>query len=434
LLRSLSIKNIVLIEEAEVDFTDGLCILTGETGSGKSIFLDALVLALGGRSSARLLRNGKANGSVTAVFDISNNMQCQNMLREMAIDFGDELILRRTLNEDGRSRAFVNDVEVGQNYLSTLGEKLVEVHGQHEQRGLLNPSFHRDMLDRYGNLAAQEQIVFNLYSQMKAVETQLQKLNQQKNEITKEIDYLEYVLEELKNIDVKTGEEEELNSKRTLLVNREKILNTLESVKNMVCGPAGVVKSISSAQSYMSRNRLLGENLLEDGQNAFDSIVEDFEKSLLEFTEGVRKIDLICDNTDFRKTSLEEIEDRLFTIRNLARKYNISGGDFSAFIDEMENKLSEAKNRSAMEDNLSEQFKILSSKYLEEAKKLQEQRKRTAKQLEDALLAELSTLSMESTRFKAEFTELPRDHWSAHGIDSVRFMAAVNVGTPLDNL
>ncbi|MDR2778198.1 MAG: AAA family ATPase, partial [Rickettsiales bacterium] len=406
MLRSLSIRNIVLIEEADVDFSGGLCVLTGETGSGKSIFLDALMLALGVRSSSRLLRDGKKNGSVTAVFDVGDNVKCQEMLRELAIDFGNEIILRRILSEDGRSKAFVNDVAVGQNFLNLLGENLVEVHGQHEQRGLLNPSFHRDMLDSYGGLEAQRYIVSNLYSEMKNIEAQLRELNQQKEDIAREIDYLEYALEELKNMDVKTGEEEELNSRRTLLLSRDKIMNTLESVKGMVCGGSGVAKAISNAQNCLSRNRLLGENLLEDGQNIFDLVIEDFEKSLLEFNEGIRKIDLACDGGNFEEVSLEEVEERLFAIRSLARKYSVSCDDFSAFRDEMEKKLDEARNKNVKADSLSEQFEIFSKKYLDEAVRLREQRKFTAKQLENVLLTELNAVSSENTYFVVEFTEL----------------------------
>jgi DNA repair protein RecN (Recombination protein N) len=434
LLKSLSIRNIVLIEEAEVDFTNGLCVLTGETGSGKSIFIDALMLALGVRSSSRLLRDGTKNGSVTAVFDISGNIACQNMLRDLAIDFGDEVILRRVLNEDGKTRAFINDVIVGQGCLSALGERLVEIHGQHEQRGLLNPSFHRDMLDRYGNLEIQKQIVSDLYFDMKTIGVQLQKLTQQKEDIAREIDYLEYVLEELDSIDVKIGEEEELNSRRILLVNRDKILNILESARNMVSGSNGVAKSISNVQNYISRNRSLGENLLEDGQNAFDLVVEDFEKSLLEFNEGIGRIDLICGSNNFEKTSLEKVEERLSSIRSLARKYSIGDNDFSKFRDKVEKKLGDNRNKNIMVDNLSEQFRVLSVRYLEEAMKLQEQRKLAAKQLEDVLGGELAVLSMGNTRFEVEFRELPENHWNANGIDAVRFVVAVNVGTVLDDL
>ncbi|MDR3078693.1 MAG: AAA family ATPase, partial [Rickettsiales bacterium] len=135
LLRSLSIRNIVLIEEADIDFEDGLCVLTGETGSGKSILLDALMLALGVRSSSRLLRDGKKSGSVTALFDISRSQRCQELLGQLGIESDGDIILRRILTEDGKSRAFVNDVMVGQSFLNTFGAELVELHGQHDQRG-----------------------------------------------------------------------------------------------------------------------------------------------------------------------------------------------------------------------------------------------------------------------------------------------------------
>jgi DNA repair protein RecN (Recombination protein N) len=346
LLRSLSIRNIVLIEEVDVDFDDGLCVLTGETGSGKSIFLDALMLAVGVRSSSRLLRDGRKSGSVTAVFDVRSSKRCLELLRELELESDGDIILRRVLTEDGKSKAFVNDIMVSQGFLSTLGAELVELHGQHDQRGLLNPSFHRDMLDQYASLDSQRQIVSDLYHRMKSMERQLQELAHQKESIEREIDYLEYSLSEVSALNLQPGEEEELSSRRTLLMNREKIIAILNSVKDTVEKQNQVSKSLGSAQNQLSRNRLLGENLQSEGQqNIFESIVEDFERSLVEFGEGMTKIESIYKDLDFDELELDRIEERLFALKNLSRKYNVNGNDFPKFLEETEEKLREARSR-----------------------------------------------------------------------------------------
>ena len=163
MLESLSINNIVLIDKLNIQLDKGLCVLTGETGSGKSILLDALGLVIGYRSNSRLLRNGESMGSVVAEFNITSNKDCKELLKELDIGFDDSIIIRRILYSDGRSKAFINDVQVTQSFLQNVGETLVEIHGQNEQVGLLNSSMHRDILDDFGNLNEKRNIVSQIY-------------------------------------------------------------------------------------------------------------------------------------------------------------------------------------------------------------------------------------------------------------------------------
>jgi DNA repair protein RecN (Recombination protein N) len=434
LLKSLSIRNIVLIEEADIDFDEGLCVLTGETGSGKSVFLDALLLATGVRSSSRLLRDGNRSGSVTAVFDIQNNLKCQELLKSLEIEFGREIVLRRVLMNDGKSKAFVNDIMVGQNFLSMLGIELVEVHGQHDQRGLLNSSFHRDILDQYASLDNQKQVVSDLYHRIRSAEQQLRELIGQRDSIEKEIEYLEYALEEIAGASIKAGEEGELSVRRVLLMNREKIVGVLKNVEEMVGGANSVSKSIASAQNHLSRNRLLGENFSGEDQNVFDPIVDDFEKSLIEFSEAMAKIESIQKNLDFDESELDKTEERLFTLRNLARKYNVENNDFSGFLEETRERLDAAKNSVIIISDTENQLKLLKLQYLTESQKLRDRRKSAAEQLVGEISTELALLRMGGSRFEVAFRELEENHWSPSGIDEVKFMVAVNAGTSLDDL
>ncbi len=434
MLQNLIIKNIVLIDEANIEFNNNLCVLTGETGSGKSILLDALSLAIGMRSNARLLRNGEKQGSVIATFNIENNKKCHKLLNDLGIDFENEIVLRRILNNDGKSKAFINDVPVTQAFLNQVGEELVEIHGQHDQRGLLNPSFHRDILDAYGNLREQRKIVAVLYHNMKNTENQLLELLNQKDNINQEIEYLEHILDEIEKINIQENEEQELNEKRILLMNKEKVLDILENVKGLVDGQNSVSKVIVTAQGHLSRNTNIGQNIIEEGKNAFEEIIDSFEKSLIEFNEAMDKINIIYENLDFSELTLNDVEERLFAIRGLCRKLNITTDILPDYKEELEQKLNKLKNQNVEIGDLEIKTKELKNEYLKEAEKLRIQRKSVAEKLKKELIEELIPLKMSSTRFEVEFADLNENAWSSAGIDGIRFLVAINLGTNLDDL
>ncbi len=434
MLLNLIIKNIVLIDEANIDFNNNLCVLTGETGSGKSILLDALSLAIGMRSSTRLLRNGEKQGSVVATFNIVNNKKCQKLLNDLGIEFDNEIVLRRILSNDGKSRAFINDVPVGQSFLNQVGEELVEIHGQHDQRGLLNPSFHRDILDAYGNLREQRKIVATLFNSMKNTENQLLELLNQKDNINQEIEYLEHILYEIEKIDIRENEEQELNEKRILLMNKEKVLDILKNIMELIDNQNSVSKAIVTAQGYLSRNINIGENILKEGENAFEEIIDSFEKSLIEFNEAMDKINLIYESLDFSELTLNDVEERLFSIRGLCRKLNITADILPNHKEKLEQKLNKLKNQNVEIGDLEIKAKELKNEYLKEAEKLRIQRKYVAEELKKELVKELIPLKMSSTRFEIEFTDLNENNWNSAGIDGIRFLVAINLGTNLDDL
>ncbi|MDR2760265.1 MAG: DNA repair protein RecN [Rickettsiales bacterium] len=434
MLSNLIINNIVLIDEANINFGPGLCILTGETGSGKSILLDALSLAIGVRSSGRLLRNGEKQGSAVASFSIKNNKKCLELLREQEIEIEDELVLRRILTSDGKSKAFINNIPVSQNFLRDVGERLVEIHGQHDQRGLLNQSFHLDILDEYGNLKAQKATVGKIFQELSETRNKFNELNNARDNVEKEIDYLEHVIREIKSLNPGENEERELDEKRRLMMNRGKILKVLDNIKNIIDGQNSISKLISSAQGYLSRNINYGENLLEEGKNAFEEIADLLEKSAIEFGEALGKIDLIYENLGYSEETLGDVEERLFSIRGLSRKLNISCDLLGQFGMELEQKLSGLKNQNIEMGNIKNKIFELEKQYKYEADKLSEQRKIVAETLKDELLNELAPLRMEKVRFAVEIKELGKENWSKNGIDSVKFLTATNVGTELDDL
>ena len=434
MLESLSINNIVLIDKLNIHLENGLCVLTGETGSGKSILLDALGLAIGYRSNSKLLRNGEDKGSVIAVFDIANNQNCKILLDELGIEYDNNIIIRRILHSDGRSKAFINDIQVTQSFLQNVGETLVEIHGQNEQIGLLNSSNHREILDQFGNLTEKRKQLSNIFEKMKNANNQLEDLLSKKDNIEKERDYLKHIINEIEALNLHENEEQELAEKRILMMNKEKVLNVLNEVKDNLEGQYNINKGISSAQHTLSRGIRLGDNLLENNKNAFEEIVENLEQASININEALSKIETIFDTLGFDNSTLESVEDRLFAIRGLARKLNIQPDLILNLKTELEEKLSNLENQEVIIGDLEKEVKELKNNFLANAKELSNLRKETAIKLQNELMAELKPLKMEKTIFNVEFKELDENNWNKYGIDSIRFLASTNPGTPMSEL
>lgn len=436
MLESLSISNIVLIDRLNIELSKGLCVLTGETGSGKSILLDALGLVIGYRSNSRLLRNGEEKGSIVATFDISNNQKCKKLLDELDIEYDDKIIIRRVLFDDGRSKAFINDVQITQSFLQNVGETLVEIHGQNEQIGLLNSSLHRGILDEFGGLTEKQNIVASIFEEMKNAKNKLENLKKQKNDAEREQDYLRHIINEIESLNIQQGEEQELSDKRILLMNKEKVLNVLNEIQNSLEGQGGnsVEKSISSAQHTLSRGIGLGENLIENDKNAFSEIVDNLELASENIGEALYKINKIFDNLGFDGNTLESVEERLFAIRGLARKLNIQPDMILDLKVELEKKLELLDNQEIFMSDLEKELTNLKNKFIKEAKELSNLRKETAKKLSKELMQELIPLKMEKTSFDVEFKELNENNWNKYGIDGVKFIASTNPGMPMGEL
>ena len=434
MLENLSINNIVLIDKLNIHLKNGLCVLTGETGSGKSILLDALGLAIGYRSNSKLLRNGEDKGSVIAVFDIANNQNCKILLDELGIEYDNNIIIRRILYSDGRSKAFINDIQVTQSFLQNVGETLVEIHGQNEQIGLLNSSNHREILDQFGNLIDKRKQLSNIFEKMKNANNQLEDLLSKKDNIEKEKDYLKHIINEIEALNLHENEEQELAEKRILMMNKEKVLNVLNEVKDNLEGQYNIDKGISSAQHTLSRGIRLGDNLLKNNKNAFEEIVENLEQASININEALSKIETIFDTLGFDNSTLESVEDRLFAIRGLARKLNIQPDLILNLKTELEEKLSNLENQEVVIGDLEKEVKELKNNFLANAKELSNLRKETAIKLQNELMAELKPLKMEKTVFNVEFKELDENNWNKYGIDSIRFLASTNPGTPMNEL
>ena len=311
---------------------------------------------------------------------------------------------------------------------------MVEIHGQNEQIGLLNSSNHREILDQFGNLIDKRNIISNIFEKMKTSKDKLEELLSKKDNIEKEKDYLKHIINEIEALNLQPNEEQELAEKRILMMNKEKVLNVLNEVKDSLEGQYNVDKGISSAQHTLSRGVRLGDNLLEKDKNAFEEIIENLEQASINLNEVSSKIEEIFDSLGFDNNTLESVEERLFAIRGLARKLNIQPDYILDLKMELEEKLSNLENQEVIIDDLEKEVKELKNNFLSNAKKLSNSRKEIAKKLAEELMNELKPLKMEKTVFDVEFKELDENNWNKYGIDSVRFLASTNPGTPMNEL
>lgn len=426
MLVRLNIHNVVLIEHLNLSFPTGLCIFTGETGAGKSILLDSLALALGSRMDSGLIRTGEKQASVTAEFTLPAQTDCLNLIKEHGIDVSDNtLFLRRIITEDGKSRAFINDEPVSIAFLKQIGEMLLEVHGQFASYGLLDSSTHIDILDKYGNLHNKVKQSQEAFEDWQASRKKLETAQAELEKARTEEDYLRHVHSELEQINPQVGEEETLASRRSFLMNGEKISENLEAAYTALQGSSGAASGLRAAER--SAERLTG--ISEDSD--FLKIQETLSRAFIELDEAVNLIDSIRTRMTFDGRELEEIEDRLFALRDLARKHKTSPDDLPALREDFAHRLANI-------DNAGDHLSALITKeaegrkaYLETAEDLSKARKSSAAKLDKAVMKELPALKLEKAVFSTLTETFPETEWNEKGIDRVSFMVSTNKGTPL---
>lgn len=419
MLRELTIQNIVLIDRLHLSFAEGLCVLTGETGAGKSILLDALGLSLGERAQGGMVRTGQAQGSVSAVFEIANNAPAQAALAALGLAEADDIILRRTLAADGKSKAFVNDAPVSGQALKTIGATLLEIHGQHDQQGLLDAGTHRSVLDAYGTLARDALAVAAGYAALSTARKKRDALAADIAQAAREEEFLRHMHGELKALAPKLGEEEALAEKRTRLMQSEKLRAVLEEVMQSLSGK-DVLGSLRSAQRTLTRSTLTqGE--------AFAAVITALEQALDGADTAIDQLLEIQRESFGGEDVLERTEERLFALRAAARKYHVPCEELATLLEQTAHKLSLLKSNEAALAAATKDVERCKTHFVEVASALSLKRKAAAKKLQKTVLTELASLKMENTHFEAVFTALAEHEWAAHGTDGVQFMVATNV-------
>lgn len=425
MLKSLAINNIVLIEKSRIDFEKGLCILSGETGSGKSILLDALGLAIGFRSSLRLIGNYDSKAQIIAEFDISQNKNCQNFLEENDLldsENKNSLLIRRSISNDSANKIFVNDTAIGVNLLSQIGQNLVEIHGQHDQGSLLNSGAHLEILDNFSDNENLLKDLQKIYKNLRACETEISAIEERKEKILREKDYLHHVIAELENAAIKPNEEDELLAKKERISAKEKITKFLSELKTQLTQASS---NLVFAQKTLTRNQNIIDNFLPEKTEEFENINEKLDQHNIDLDSAISSCEAVMNQVNNFDESLEEIEERLFFLRTLARKHNKKIAELEIVIFEAKESLKAISNIEENALELEKNLKKLTKEYHEIAKELSSKRVKSAKILAAKVEEELKFLKMDGVKFLVKLIDNEKSI-APNGYEIARFQAAIN--------
>jgi len=421
MLARLSIRDIVLIDRLDIDLASGLSVLTGETGAGKSILLDAFALALGARGDAALVRQGVDQGQVTAMFELPAKHPVRALLAESDIAADDALILRRVQFADGRTRAFVNDQPVSVQALQNLGAALVEIHGQHDARALVDASTHRRLLDAYGRLDDDAAAIERLWVARRDAEAAVATHRAEIERAAREADWLRHAVEELGKLAPQPGEETALADRRATMMQSEKVAGDLRDAHEAVAGAASPVPALSAAVRRLERRGAQAPKLVEPAVKALDVALHALEEARGHLEHALRV-------ADHDPLELERIEERLFALRAAGRKYNSPVDALNALAARHAADLALIDAGAERLAGLEKAAKQADKLFAAAAAALSAARKKAAEKLDKAVNAELKPLKLERAKFS---TEVVSDAAAPgpNGIDRVEFWVQTNPGT-----
>ena len=423
MLKQLAVHNIVLVERLELEFEPGLGVLTGETGAGKSILLDALGLALGARADSGLVRSGQDQAAVSAELDLPANHPVHALLRDqgISVDPGEPLIVRRTLKSDGGSRGFIGATAVPAGLMRELGSLMAEIHGQHDDRGLLNPKGHRDLLDAFGGLDANS--VTDAWAEVARIEVELGQARADAAAAERDRDYLEHASGEIEQLAPEEGEETRLAEERAMMQAGVKAGESLTGLDELLGGSEGALAALRQAARRIERGAA-DHPLLAEALAALD-------RSVIEASEAEDKIARAADALAFDPARLEQAEARLFDIRALARKHRVEADALAALGAQMREQLAAIEAGGERIADLDQQLAGARQAYSTAAEALSRSRHEAAVRLDTAVAAELAPLKLDAARFR---TAIAPAEAGASGTDRVEFEVSTNPGAPFGPL
>jgi DNA repair protein RecN (Recombination protein N) len=428
MLSALAIRDVVLIDRMDLAFEPGLCVLTGETGAGKSILLDSLGLALGARADAGLIRPGAEQASVTAGFEVAAGHPALALLADQEIEAeGGEVLLRRSLTADGRSRAFVNDQPVSVGFLRRLGESLAEIQGQFAQQGLLEPDNHRQLLDDYGRTGTACDATAQCYQVWREAEAAHGRRVRELAESRREEEALRAIHEELEQLDPQAGEESTLESQRKLLLNAGRIGEALSLAMTELAGSEDTA-SQGCAQEALARALRALEKIAGQAEDRLEDALAGLERAAAEVEEALVSLHDFAADMDLDPAELATLEERYFALKDAGRKFGRSGDDLAALRDELADKLSLLAGGEDDLAELAERAAKARTRYLDAAGALSKLRRKAAKELDKAVAKELPPLKLEKAQFVTNLEALSEEQWSAKGMDQVTFLVATLPG------
>ena len=425
MLATLSIRDFVLIEKLDLDFDQGggLGALTGETGAGKSILIDALGLVLGARAESGAVRRGASQASIAASFDLPRDHPARSILADQGFDGDDVLTLRRMIGADGRGRVFVNDQPASVALLRRLGDTLVEIQGQMDQHGLLDTGTHRASLDAFAGIEDQAAAVAAAWTTWRSAEQAHAEALATAEVARRDEDFLRHAVKELKTLAPKADDEETLAGERALMRAGTALGEAVTQALAELEQGRGAVASLRTAHRLIERNADKAEGRLDAPLAALD-------RALSEATEAQAQLEIARDALEFDPARLEKIEERLFALRAMARKHNVAVAGLSDLAERFSAQLAALDDGEAGLKKLAAAAKAARAAYVTAAEALTALRRKSATKLDKAVAAELAPLKLERAKFVTAVTALPEAEWSGAGTDRVQFTVSTNPGAP----
>ncbi|WP_411817621.1 DNA repair protein RecN [Hyphococcus sp. DH-69] len=425
MLTALHIQDFVLIDQARLTLGKGMTALTGETGAGKSILLDALGLAVGGRAERGAVRQGAKQGIVSVIFEPDSNHPVWAILEENGLDTGeDQIILRRVQNKDGRGRGFVNDQPVSIAMLRAVGETLIEIHGQHDGRGFLTAATHRSLLDEFGGLQKRVEKLETIWRKWRDAQGELDEKRRERDAAAREADYLRHVVEHLGKLDPQEDEEAELSLRRTELMASDKIADDLNAAAKAL-SEGGFDSKLASALRRIEK----ASAQFEDDDNPLAQAAARIDSALNEAAEARAALEIAIDRFGADPDELDRVEERLFALRAEARKHGVLPDELGAFLKKAQSTLDDLEQGETAFSALEKAVNESAAAYKKEAQALTKDRIAAAKKLDKTVATELKPLKLGNAVFSTQIAT-DEDHPTSDGYDRVEFMVATNPGAP----
>ena len=429
MLRSLQIRNFAIIDEIDITFNDDMTVLTGETGAGKSILIDALSLVLGERGSSNLIRNKEKRAEYTAEFEITNNSHALNWLIEKSLDNENECILRRTISPDGKSRSFINGNTVNLQSLKSLGDLLVDIHGQHFHQSLCKKNVQRDLLDHFGGLSVTKNKIKRIFNEWKELSDQLSKMIEDNTNKEDRIDLLSFQLKELDELALISGEYDSLNSEFKKISNIEKINKGINSLID--CLQSNEITNVEQ----MLNDSIKNIDTLATFDNSLEETKDLLSEAEINVSEAIGNLSRYGESIDYDNQKSREIEERINTIISLSRKHRVDPDELIDTKIQIEKELNELNNSQTSIDEAERHLSDLRKKYDDLASELTKKRSDSAKKLSGLVADSMNELGMTGGIFEVEIT--PSNNISQHGNDDITFHISANPGQkpqPLSNI
>ncbi len=419
MLQNLLIQDFILIERLDLDFEDGFCVITGETGAGKSILLDAILFAMGDKSNGQIVRSGQEKAIVTLTFSVADKIILFLSEYDIKLNLDEGLIVKRVQYVNGRKKFFVNDNIVSHKVVLDLFDYLLEIHGQHNHTSLLNVSAHLEILDQSANNMDLRNRVSDLYKFWQDICNEVATINSERESMIKEIEYLSHICQEYRALDIKDDEEDKLTEIKRSLQTRDKEVNLAQSILNDI-EASKIEQIVAKAQRSISKSADV---------NLYNQINIYLEEIYNKTEEVKSSLSIILNSFNDNEYSLSEIEDRLYEIKSIARKHGCLASDLSSFMKNSEEKYQNLELKLKNSADLQDKMMKAEQEYFDQANLLSQNRKISAKELEDKTMSELKMLDMKKAIFSIDIKS-DKKLAGSKGIDEIRFLASTNPGTP----